>query len=58
MTFDVADRKASQAASETDIAENGAYYGAVIDAGITDDAPMAALKGRDLGVISIDGGMV
>jgi 3-oxoacyl-[acyl-carrier protein] reductase len=44
--FDVADREASQVAIEADIAENGAYYGAVINAGITDDAPMAALKGE------------
>jgi len=43
--FDVSDRESCRAAIETDIGEHGAFYGAVINAGVTDDAPLASLKG-------------
>lgn len=44
--FDVADREACQQAIEADIASHGAYYGAVVNAGVTDDAPLASMKGQ------------
>ena len=42
--FDVADRAAAGAALEADIKANGAYYGVVLNAGITRDQTFAALK--------------
>jgi 3-oxoacyl-[acyl-carrier protein] reductase len=47
LQFDVADREASRAALEGDVAANGPYYGIVCNAGITRDNTFAALSGRD-----------
>ncbi len=43
--FDVADRDAAAAALGRDIAENGPYYGAVSNAGVTEDGAFPALSG-------------
>lgn len=43
LQFDVADRAAAQAVLEADIAEHGAYYGAVLNAGITRDTAFPAM---------------
>lgn len=45
--FDVADREAARAALEADVKERGPFYGVVVNAGITSDAPMAMMKGED-----------
>ena len=47
LQFDVADREASRAALEADVAANGPYYGVVCNAGITRDNTFAALSGED-----------
>ena len=47
LQFDVADRDASRAAIEADIAAHGAYYGVVINAGIHRDNVFPALSGED-----------
>jgi len=47
LQFDVADREASRAALEADVAANGPYYGIVCNAGITRDNTFAALSGED-----------
>lgn len=47
LQFDVADRKAAKAALEQDIAEHGAYYGVVCNAGITRDGAFPALTEQD-----------
>ena len=47
LQFDVADRDASRAALEADLATNGPYYGIVCNAGITRDNTFAALSGAD-----------
>ena len=44
LRFDVADRAAAKAAIEKDIAENGPYYGVVLNAGIVRDATFAAME--------------
>lgn len=41
--FDIADRAACRAALEADIAAHGAYYGVVLNAGITRDAAFPAM---------------
>ncbi len=43
--FDVADRDAADHALARDIAENGPYYGAVSNAGVTEDGAFPALSG-------------
>ena len=43
LQFDVAEREATRNAIETDIAEHGAYYGVVNNAGITRDGAFPAL---------------
>jgi len=43
LQFDVADRVATAAALESDMAEHGAYYGVVCNAGITHDGAFPAL---------------
>lgn len=43
LQFDVADREATRMAIENDIAEHGAYYGVVNNAGITRDGAFPAL---------------
>jgi 3-oxoacyl-[acyl-carrier protein] reductase len=45
--FDVADREASRHALEADIAEHGAYWGIVLNAGIARDNAFPALEGDD-----------
>ena len=47
LQFDIADRAACAAALESDIAEHGAYYGVVCNAGLTRDAAFPALSGDD-----------
>lgn len=47
LQFDVADRAAAKAALNQDIAENGAYYGVVCNAGITRDGAFPALTDAD-----------
>ncbi|MEH8022158.1 3-ketoacyl-ACP reductase FabG2 [Rheinheimera metallidurans] len=47
LQFDVADRAAARAALEQDMAENGAYYGVVCNAGITRDGAFPALTEQD-----------
>jgi len=44
LPFDVADREASKAVLEADVQRNGAFWGIVLNAGITADAPMASMK--------------
>ena len=44
LVFDVADRVGATAALEADIAEHGAYYGVVCNAGITADGAFPALS--------------
>lgn len=43
LSFDVADRAACRAAIEQDIADNGAYYGLVLNAGIARDTAFPAM---------------
>ncbi|WP_266170211.1 3-oxoacyl-ACP reductase FabG [Dyella subtropica] len=47
LQFDIADRAACAAALEADIAEHGAYYGVVCNAGLTRDGAFPALTGDD-----------
>jgi 3-oxoacyl-[acyl-carrier protein] reductase len=47
LQFDVADRSAAKAALNQDIAEHGAYYGVVCNAGITRDGAFPALTEAD-----------
>lgn len=47
LQFDVADRTGSRHAIEQDIAQNGAYYGVVCNAGITRDGAFPAMTEQD-----------
>ncbi len=47
LAFDVADRAATRAALESDIETHGAYWGVVLNAGVTADAPLASMKDED-----------
>lgn len=47
LQFDVSDRAASCAALEADIAEHGAYYGVVLNAGLTRDNAFPAFSDED-----------
>ncbi len=47
MQFDIADRAASAAALEADLAEHGAYYGVVCNAGLTRDGAFPGLTSDD-----------
>ncbi|HEY4145441.1 3-oxoacyl-ACP reductase FabG [Pinirhizobacter sp.] len=47
LQFDIADRTATAAALEADIASHGAYYGVVCNAGLTRDGAFPALSGED-----------
>lgn len=47
LSFDISDRAACRAALEADMAEHGAFYGAVLNAGITRDAAFPAMEGED-----------
>ena len=44
LPFDVADAAAARAALEADVQANGAFWGVVLNAGITADAPLATMK--------------
>jgi len=47
LAFDVADRVAAAAALQADIAEHGAYYGVVCNAGIARDNAFPAMSGEE-----------
>ncbi len=47
LPFDVADRQAAETALEADVAEHGAPYGVVLNAGIASDAAFPALTDND-----------
>ncbi|MBV7433614.1 3-oxoacyl-ACP reductase FabG [Cardiobacteriaceae bacterium TAE3-ERU3] len=47
LQFDVSDREASRAALEADVAEHGAYYGVVLNAGLTRDNAFPAFSEDD-----------
>lgn len=47
LQFDVCDREAAKASIEADIAEHGAYYGVVCNAGITRDMAFPSMEGDD-----------
>lgn len=47
LQFDVADRAGCRAVLEADMAANGAYYGVVLNAGLTRDNAFPALEERD-----------
>lgn len=49
MSFDISDSEATRDALEQDIAEHGAYYGAVCNAGMTRDGPFPMLSESDWG---------
>jgi 3-oxoacyl-[acyl-carrier protein] reductase len=51
LRFDVGDRAVAAAAIESDIAAHGAYYGVVINAGVTRDAAFPMLSGEDWDVV-------
>ncbi|MBQ3775757.1 MAG: 3-oxoacyl-ACP reductase FabG [Ruminobacter sp.] len=46
LRFDVADRQSTRDLIEADIEKNGAYWGVVSNAGITDDGPMPGMSGE------------
>lgn len=55
LSFDVADREAARTAIEADIAEHGAYWGVVSNAGVTRDGAFPALSDDDWSrVIDVD----
>ena len=47
LQFDIADRAACRATLEADVAEHGAYYGVVCNAGLTRDGAFPALSDSD-----------
>jgi len=47
LQFDVCDREAAKLAIESDIEENGCYYGVICNAGITRDMAFPAMEGDD-----------
>jgi 3-oxoacyl-[acyl-carrier protein] reductase len=47
LPFDVADRTATRAALALDLERHGPYWGVVLNAGVTADAPLAAMKDED-----------
>jgi 3-oxoacyl-[acyl-carrier protein] reductase len=47
LSFDIADREACQKVLEADIEAHGAYYGAVLNAGISADAAFPSLSGDE-----------
>jgi 3-oxoacyl-[acyl-carrier protein] reductase len=47
LQFDISDRDATRSAIEADLAENGAYYGVVCNAGITRDTAFPAMTGEE-----------
>lgn len=51
LPFDVSDRDAARGAIEADIAAHGAYWGVVLNAGVTKDGPFAGFSGGDWDVV-------
>jgi 3-oxoacyl-[acyl-carrier protein] reductase len=51
LQFDIAKRRATAAALETDIEQHGCYYGVVCNAGITRDNAFPAMSGEDWDVV-------
>jgi 3-oxoacyl-[acyl-carrier protein] reductase len=51
LQFDIAERRATAAALETDIEQHGCYYGVVCNAGITRDNAFPAMSGEDWDVV-------
>jgi len=51
LRFDVADRDATKAALKTHVAEHGAFWGVVCNAGITRDGPFPGLENEDWDVV-------
>jgi len=47
LPFDVSERAATRASLEADIEKNGAYWGVVVNAGVTADGPLASMKPED-----------
>ncbi|MEM7305763.1 MAG: 3-oxoacyl-ACP reductase FabG [Planctomycetota bacterium] len=47
LPFDVSDREASRSALEADLAENGPFWGVVLNAGVTADGPLASMSDED-----------
>lgn len=47
LQFDVSDREACKETLENDVAQNGAYYGVVCNAGLTRDTPFPAMTEDD-----------
>ena len=47
LQFDISDRATTKEILEKDIAEHGAYYGIVCNAGLTRDTPFPAMTGED-----------
>lgn len=45
--FDVSESGAVRRALEADVEQNGAYWGVVLSAGVTSDAPLAGMAGED-----------
>ena len=46
LRFDVADRAAARAAIEAELSERGAFWGLVLNAGVTADGPFAGMSGE------------
>jgi len=47
LQFDISDRQACLTALESDMESNGVYWGVVLNAGITADAPLPGMSGED-----------
>ncbi len=56
--FDVANRRLAEEVLQEDVEKNGAYYGVVINAGLSADAPLAGMnydQWRDVISVNLDG---
>ena len=51
LQFDIADRAATAAALEADIAAHGCYYGVVCNAGVARDNAFPAMSGEDWDIV-------
>ncbi|MEN8162455.1 MAG: 3-oxoacyl-ACP reductase FabG [Myxococcota bacterium] len=47
LPFDVSDREAARDALERDVADHGAFWGVVLNAGVTADAPLASMADEE-----------
>lgn len=47
LPFDVSEREAVRACLEADVQANGAFWGVVVNAGVTADGPLASMKPED-----------